>query len=125
MSKPAFSLEKCRGIANRANGVSVDSFSGLNRILSDIPNIVVTIETNDTGVLPVLATLFDSSELADASIGTPRQTPAQSITLETHLFPDRLCVKPERTVDYSIGFRLGSKYAEIAYGWFNDMLKDA
>ena len=125
MRKSTLNLEECKGIVNCANGITVNSFSGLNCTLSKIPGVISAIETNDTGILPVLATLFDTSELADASLDLPRQTPAQSITLETHFFPDKLCVKPDRTADYSIGFRLGDKYAEIAYGWFNDMLKSA
>ena len=124
MSKK-LSLQSCQKIVTNLNGKTVNSFSGLNGLLATIPGVKSAIETNDTGILPVLATLFDTSELVDGSLDLPRQTPAQSITLETHLFPDKLCVKKSGTVDYTIGFRLCGKYAEVAYGSFNDLVKQS
>ncbi|MBR3319951.1 hypothetical protein IKG20_01455 [Candidatus Saccharibacteria bacterium] len=116
MGEKSLSLKKCREIVNRVNGTKVNSFSGLNRAMSIIPGIE-TLETEDkTGVLTILATLFDTSELADASLDLPRQTPAQTITLEAKFPYNERC-------DYSVGFRLGDKFAEVGHGWFSNIVK--
>ncbi len=124
MTKKSLSLEHCQRTIRFLNGKTADSFSRMNQLLSTVPGIQSTVTLDDeNGILTVLATLFDTSELIDASLDLPRQTPAQSITLETHLFPDKLCLRKTGTVDYSVGFRLGNKYAEVAYGNFNDMVR--
>ena len=119
----SMSLKQCQNIVSSLNGKTVSSFSGLNGLLETVPGTQCNVTMDDkNGLLAVLATLFDTSELIDGSLDLPHQTPAQSITLETHLFPDKLCVKQSDTVDYSVGFRLGDKYAELAYGTYNDMI---
>ncbi len=124
MTKKSLPLKQCQDIVNALNNKTASSFSRLNQLLSTVPGIKSCVTLDDkSGILTVLATLFDTSELVDASLDLPHQTPAQTITLETHLFPDKLCLRKAGTVDYSVGFRLGNKYAEVAYGSFHDMVR--
>ena len=102
-------LEEIKGIINQVDGVKVDSFSGLVAQLGLIPGIkTIKFKDDKSGLLPVLAALFDSGDSAGP----------QSITLEVR-YPQNYCEEH----DYEVGFHLGSKWAQLGHGWFHDVVR--
>lgn len=101
-------LEEVKEIIDQVDGVKVDSFSGLIAGLNLIPGITtIKFKDDESGLLPILATLFDSSEIAGP----------QSITLEVR-YPRNYCEEH----DFEVGFRLGDKWAQLGHGYFNDVV---
>ena len=106
-------LEKVKSIVDQINGAKIDSFSALVAQLERIPGAKAIDPAKNEGLMVILATLFDAGVSETGAITRP-----QSITLEVK-YPRGYCEE----FDYEIGFRLGDKWAQLAHGWFSDVVR--